>query len=157
MTAQTNVSIVWDMTINAYKLSSSFNDELRQFLSKQIPVSDRYWKADTREWIYVERQHKPILAFLALMGMSPTVVDRKTVEDQVKNSQQANQRKSGSNGASGSGFAVEFIRLIPFDIMQKAFRQTAMQLHPDKNGGDGSKMSELNSAWDKIQKEIYGK
>jgi hypothetical protein len=30
---------------------------------------------------------------------------------------------------------------------KKAYRRTALLLHPDRNGGDGSRMSELNSVW----------
>jgi hypothetical protein len=35
----------------------------------------------------------------------------------------------------------------PLDIVKKLYRKKALELHPDRNNGDGSKMSELNSLW----------
>ena len=32
-------------------------------------------------------------------------------------------------------------------IDKRAYRQAAMRLHPDRNNGDGSRMSELNMLW----------
>lgn len=35
----------------------------------------------------------------------------------------------------------------PIDQVKKLYRRKALELHPDRNNGDGSKMSELNSLW----------
>ena len=35
----------------------------------------------------------------------------------------------------------------PLDVVKKIYRRKALELHPDRNNGDGSKMSELNSLW----------
>lgn len=35
----------------------------------------------------------------------------------------------------------------PLDVVKKLYRRKALELHPDRNNGDGSKMSELNSLW----------
>ena len=35
----------------------------------------------------------------------------------------------------------------PLDIVKKLYRKKALELHPDRNNGDGSRMSELNSLW----------
>ena len=33
------------------------------------------------------------------------------------------------------------------DLIKRAYRRSALALHPDRNNGDGSKMSELNMLW----------
>lgn len=33
------------------------------------------------------------------------------------------------------------------DLIKRAYRRTALAVHPDRNSGDGSKMSELNMLW----------
>jgi hypothetical protein len=37
---------------------------------------------------------------------------------------------------------------------KKSYRQAALRFHPDRNNGDGSKMSELNMLWQQWQKEV---
>jgi len=37
--------------------------------------------------------------------------------------------------------------LLGTEIDKKAYRQAALRYHPDRNNGDGSKMSELNMLW----------
>ena len=42
--------------------------------------------------------------------------------------------------------AIEIKHISP-DELKKFYRRKALEYHPDRNGGDGSKMSELNSIW----------
>jgi DnaJ-like protein len=37
-----------------------------------------------------------------------------------------------------------------YDEAKKRYRKAAMQYHPDRNGGDGSKMSSLNEVWTRL-------
>ena len=38
--------------------------------------------------------------------------------------------------------------------LKKAYRKASMKLHPDRNNGDGSKMSELNQIWSELQEYL---
>jgi len=50
-----------------------------------------------------------------------------------------------------------FVKLLPYTAAQAAFRKAAMELHPDKNGGNGDRMSALNASWTRIETEFYRK
>ncbi len=41
----------------------------------------------------------------------------------------------------------EIMQVTPAAIDKKAYRAAAMRLHPDRNNGDGSRMSDLNMYW----------
>lgn len=42
--------------------------------------------------------------------------------------------------------------IVKFDDLKKLYRRAAMKFHPDVNGGDASKMTELNYYWQEWQK-----
>lgn len=49
----------------------------------------------------------------------------------------------------------EDITSLEYEKALKLYRRNSLRLHPDRNGGDGSKMSELNQAWDIIKERHY--
>jgi hypothetical protein len=42
------------------------------------------------------------------------------------------------------------LKLISYNEAKKLYRRFAMTYHPDRNGGDGSRMSELNEVWTRL-------
>ena len=49
----------------------------------------------------------------------------------------------------------EDIMATEYTVALKVYRKASLRLHPDRNGGDGSKMSELNQAWDAIKDKHF--
>ena len=49
---------------------------------------------------------------------------------------------------------LDFVKIIPRSVLKKAYLLAANELHPDKNGGDGSKMAALNNLWSRIEQEV---
>jgi len=150
MTPVTNVRIWWDAPIAAYRLSSPYSKDLVEGLKTTIPISDRSFDPTTKVWTFVERQLDPLLKFLKLMNVQPVVVTRQQVEAASQSTPQGPRK-----GAALAEVALEFIRVAGPDAMLKAYRAAAMTLHPDR-GGSMDKMSALNAAWERLQKEVYG-
>lgn len=149
------VKIIWDDTIQAYRLTSPFIKELREFLSQRVPHSDRHWDDQHNNWVYVERQHDNVMQVLKLIGASVTCVTRQQCEAQAQASQQAAAR---SGKAPIDTVVMQFIRLTPLSALKKAYLGAAMEIHPDRSLDPDAKtkMATLNEAWERIQKEIYG-
>lgn len=149
MTPVTNVKIWWDTSVSAYRMTSPFNRELVDGIKAFIPVSDRSYDPQTKVWTFVERQLLALEKLFVTLGVKPVVVTRAQAE-QASQSTPTQQR-----GKPLDAVVMEFVRLVPQDCMIKAYRAAAMTLHPDR-GGSMDKMSALNAAWDRMQKELYG-
>jgi hypothetical protein len=82
---------------------------------------------------------------------------------QVAEQAQANtQQRASSHGAmlNTSGGTTEdavlaFFALIPYDAAKTAYRRAAQDVHPDKQGGDATKMAKLNDLWARLEKEYF--
>jgi len=99
----------------------------------------------TKIWTFTEKWLAPTLALIKLIGVNPVVITR--------------AQAGASAGASSSrkpidAVLLDFVKLLPFDAAQSAYRKAALAFHPDK-GGDMARMSALNAAWERIQKEVY--
>lgn len=152
MTPVTNVRVWWDPTILAYRVASPYNKDLVETLKKHIPYSDRSFDEVTKTWIIVERQLTPLQGLFTLLGIKPSLLTRQQVEAAAQQSQSAGAQR----GQPLDAIALQFVKLVPMQAMQKAYRLAALELHPDRNQGDGSRMASLNAAWERLQKEVYG-
>jgi hypothetical protein len=152
-----NIRIWWDAAIQAYRLSSPYNKTLVDALKQHIPASDRSFDEQTKQWIITERYFDPIKNVFTLIGLKAVIITRQQVETTTQ---------TASTGANGNAVSrqrqpldaviVEWVRLLPYDAAKAAYRRAALDLHPDKNQGNASRMTSLNAAWDRIAKEVYG-
>jgi len=150
MTAQqANVRVWWDASVSAYRMSSPFNRELVDAIKAFIPVSDRSYDPTSKIWTFVERQLTPLQQLLTKLNCNVVVVTRQQAEQASQSSP-----NNAVRGKSIEVIALEFMRVAGADAMLKAYRAAAMTLHPDR-GGSMDKMSALNAAWDRLQKEVY--
>lgn len=147
----TNVKIWWDVSVDAYRMNSPFNKALVDAMHQVIPYSDRSFDRDTKVWTFAEKYLAPLLVLLKTIGILPSVITRA----QAEQAQTSSSSGSAHKGKPVDAIIVEFVKLVPYDCMLKAYRAAAMQLHPDR-GGNMDKMTSLNAAWDRIQKEVYG-
>jgi hypothetical protein len=157
-------SLFWDTSIQAYRLKLVGDyarvERMVDFLKKNIPSSDRELivKEDPLThrkdytWTFTEKYFDGTLKLLHLIyGAAEVAVVTKA---QVEAAQQPRLNLT-SGGNSLHTACYEFLKSIPYESAQKAYRDAAMRLHPDK-GGDMQQMSIVNSLWTKLQKEIYG-
>jgi hypothetical protein len=152
------ITIVWDSTVSAYRMTSPWIKELKEFMSAQMPHSDRDWDANTKTWTFVEKQLPNVQNLLKLLGLTATVMLRQQVEAaQQQQQQQANTHAQAVVRNAIEPVVMQFVRTVPYDAMKKAYLLASLALHPDKVGGDGTQQATLNTAWQRIEKEIYGK
>lgn len=150
MTTITNVRIWWDASVAAYRMASPYNRDLVESFKKAIPISDRSFDPDTKIWTFVDKQYTNVMNMFKLLGVTPTVVTRQQAEAAAQSSSPSGPRR----GTPIAELALEFLRLMPYEATLKAYRVAAMQLHPDR-GGSMDKMSALNAAWARLEKELY--
>ena len=153
MTPQPQARLWWNSSISAYHFVSPYNEALKDALLKAIPASDRNWNPQARVWTITERYADPLRNLLTVMGVNHTYVSK----TQVEAAQQTASRTS-ANTASGlhkiDDVKCDFIKALPYEAALKAYRHAAILLHPDR-GGDATRMSALNIAWQRIEKEVY--
>jgi len=76
-----------------------------------------------------------------------------------------NSVSSGSSELSGHALITRLAPLLSLSIdelskesdnskLKRIYRQAALRLHPDRNNGDGSKMSELNMLWNIFMQQV---
>lgn len=144
--------IFWDVKLSAYQLQMKGDfqriEKTVQFLKGAIPHSDRNWEPTTKTWTFTEKYLDGVQKFCILVfgAQEVAVLDRTKVEGQSKIS------VSTSNTLDSS--LLTFMKLLPFEAAQAAYRRASLVLHPDK-GGDMESMTKLNQAWSKIEKELY--
>ena len=139
MTSQ--IRIWWDTSCQAYRVVTPYNKDFVEALKQLMPFSNRAWDSQTKMWTVTENYLGPVAALAEkFFRVKPTIVTEAQAEAVL--------------ATPLSEACEKFFRLCPQDAMVKAYRNAAVVLHPD-HGGDMAKMSELNSLWQRISKELW--
>lgn len=146
--------IWWDVSIKAYRLQCDFKPQLVDFLKKSIPVSDRTFDPTSKIWTFTEQYLAGTEKLLKLIFGDNNVAILSKAQVESTTSQQFNNKPSIGRTSVDIDLS-EFMKLLPFEAAQSAYRKASMILHPDRPGGDMEKMSKLNSLWTRIEKEVY--
>jgi len=147
------VMIYWDTKLQAYQLQMKGDfakiEKVVSFLKTAIPHSDRNWDPTSKTWTFTEKYLDGVQKLCVVMFGSQEVacLTRDKVEGQTRS-----VSVNGSNTLDSA--LLTFMKLLPFEAAQAAYRRASMVLHPDK-GGDMELMTKLNQAWSKIEKEVY--
>jgi hypothetical protein len=148
---------VWyDLQSGAYVVSSAYNDKLVEALKTLIPSGDRSYDPQTKHW-FVKEQYGEFIRSICVnaFGVHAVSFTSRQVAEQAQT--QSRQYAPLSSTPSGTTEAAiqDFFALLDYDSAKAAYRRAAGVLHPDKQGGDASKMSRLNELWGRIEKEYY--
>ena len=154
--------IVWDLNTQAYLINLGSDARLKAYvevLKQSVPSGDRSYDSDTRTW-FVKEGYGEGLRLLAqsVFGIHNVSFVSRTVAEQ----QQANFVPL--HGPTVEQVVGEFLILtgfdkqvkLDYDTAKRAYRRTALTLHPDK-GGDAVKMARLNEVWKRVEKEYFKK
>lgn len=154
---QTNIkcTIQWDTDVDAYIVSTPYSKQFVDFIKVAIPVSDRAWHPETKVW-YIKESYFDVVKTVALKVWLQSEIVIISKDDAV--AQQARKTSVAAVAkAPLNDVLIEFVRLCPKDALKSAYRTAALALHPDRNNGDGSKMSALNTLWNRIEQELLTK
>lgn len=151
--------IFWDVKLSAYQLQMKLGygpteklklEKTVEFLKGAIPHSDRNWDPSTKTWTFTEKYLDGVQKFCVLIfgAQEVATLTRDKVEGQSKSIS-----VHGVNGIDTT--LLDFMKLLPFEAAQAAYKRAALFLHPDRPGGSMELMSKLNQAWSKIEREVY--
>jgi hypothetical protein len=137
----------YDPKLDGYTLQCSFSPDFIEFIKQQIPASDRAYDPPTKNWKFNKKYID------AVRGAAEKVFGKNNVTF-VSEAQVKGAAPSANKNSSIEACLAEFMKLLPFDAANAAFRKASMALHPDR-GGSMEAMSKLNVLWDRIKAEIY--
>lgn len=146
--------IWWEDSTGSYVLSSTYSAKLVEGLKLLIPSGDRMWDQQTKFWHFSEQYGEMVRKLCeSSLGAGTVSFTSKQVSQQYS---QAQQRASLSPNAQTLDTCInEFFMLLTYDAARKAYLVSAQALHPDKQGGDGQKMTRLNELWQRLEKEVF--
>lgn len=169
--------LIYEPSLQGYSLSFSYNKDIVEFIKKAIPSHKRTYDPTSYTWYFGSEYFDLVkMLFDGHREYTLTIVSENEVKKKLEESQQASQSSWHPAQYSIEDELQRFSNLLvtgniipPIDNNQsllnkiknitkseaiRLYRKAATVYHPDRNGGDGSKMSELNSVW-AILKEGY--
>lgn len=151
------VIVTHDKTIGAYEIEfrSERRDDWKNFIEgvialiKTKPVSDREYNPTTKKWTILERHWAGLELVMQAMNFKferhEKVHPKNWHYEQEPASKKVPKETLAQQLIDILGCTLEDMK--DSDKIKKLYRRKALELHPDRNAGDGSKMSELNSIW----------
>jgi hypothetical protein len=157
-----SVRLWWDVSAGFYRLITPYKQGFPELIKSNIPDADRKWLADEKQWIFGEHYGTPMCAVCEMLWPGEVYfIPKDIAEQQAAAKAKADAAKGNVSVAHGTAkleaVVAQFFALLPYDAARKAYLTAANALHPDRNGGDASKMTLLNTAWKRIEEEVYHK
>jgi hypothetical protein len=146
--------IVWDVKIQAYKVSTPYSQAFVDLIKLAIPVGQRDWKPAERYWIVTEPYGDALKKVAeTIWKLTGEVVMESKADAEAEEAKRRAEAATHVHKAPIASVLNEFLMLLPNDALVAAYRRAAMELHPDKQGGSPEKMAYLNTLWDRIKVE----
>lgn len=168
-----NCRIWWDPSVSAYRLMVPYRTDFPPLFKACIPFGDYSWDSQAKVWTFVEKYYSPVQDLVKKIFGSVTAISR--VDWETANAPKAapssstgvnsNASRSPNNGyipplnvsiLGIDSVIIQFFKMVPYEAMKKAYLGAAMMYHPDR-GGDAEAATNLNTLWQKIEKEVFKK
>ncbi len=152
--------IWYDTQAQAYIVSSSYCEKLVDALKTLIPSGDRNFDPQTKFWYLKEAYGEAIRSIAtSAFGIHAVSFTSKQVAEQAASQTYQRTTSAGTSLNPSSGTTedavVAFFSLLTYDAAKAAYRKAALDTHPDKQSGNGTKMSRLNDLWSRLEKEYF--
>lgn len=159
-----DVKVEYDQEIEAYHLNfinigrsgwDSVNGII-QVIKATIPASNREYNTNTKTWTILKPNYEMLEPILKQAGFRVILTEKiNTTPPKHEDFFYSYSEPTSSSRESKESLADKLIKLLecsPNDLadsikLKRLYRAKALQYHPDRNNGDGSRMSELNSVW----------
>ena len=149
--------VSFDKALDAYDISFQYArsewsiiESIITLIKGSIPVAQRVYDPKTKTWTIAGVAYPVVKAIFSHIKMDideirPVSADGFFYEDVV----------NAKGPVTKDTLAVQVKKLLGVDdsvladdaLLKKAYRKKALELHPDRNNGDGSKMSALNEVY----------
>ena len=168
--------ILWDDSVQAYRVATPYNPSFVELLKQLIPIPDRVWDPQTKIWTVSEQYSLPIkelvvkiygsgnVTFVSKQQAAQVAAQRAAAaaayqaqaqQQQTQAYQYVPPKTPQVRGEPLDLVMLVFLKTLPYEAAKAAYRRAALELHPDKNGGDATRMTALNASWARIEKEFY--
>ena len=151
------VKIIYDSSVQAYKVRVPYSKEFLDAMRQLIPVANRMWDPLTKTWTVSEAFGLPIKSLCDRVWGSTSVMFIDASAASTNQARTGTQTPVVRRTAPLDEVLLTFVKLLPYNAARKAYLFAAQELHPDKQGGDSTKMTSINAAWTRIEQEFYRK
>ena len=140
----------WDISFHTqWKGDWDKAKEIIAILKATIPAADRTYDPKTKHWSILAKYYEPIKTAYKpttnWVETTPTESEQFFYEEALNAPIIVTKESIAAQLCTMLQISSDVLR--DTNAAKKAYRMKALQLHPDRNNGDGSKMSELNSLW----------
>jgi hypothetical protein len=134
-----HISVWWER--DEYSCRFSYSHELVDFL-RSLPKKDRRFNDEEKTWSFRAKHLDSVLLECRHLGF------------RIEREGEEYEPQSRTDSSATETLLVSFFRLVPKSAMRAAYLKAALALHPDR-GGSTADMQQLNSLWQRIEKEFY--
>lgn len=130
---------------------------ITNLIKATIPVSDRTYDPETKHWGLLSKHYVIFKTNCKLFG-----IDWKEVTPIKEGNFFYEEALNSPVVVTKESLAAQLCKLLEVtseilkdtNAAKKAYRAAALKYHPDRNNGDGARMSELNSIWSQYNATI---
>jgi predicted NAD-dependent protein-ADP-ribosyltransferase YbiA (DUF1768 family) len=131
----------WSVHFQAGRYDWSRVKAILEVMKMKVPSSDRDYDPTTKTWTILEKHWDFIKQIV--VAASFDLKEEKEVDYQDFFYNTAPEAHIESH----ESLHAKLEAILGKGFTKKTYLRKALEWHPDRNGGDGSKMSELNSLW----------
>jgi hypothetical protein len=152
ITATQHKGISWVIKFKFSKWEEKKFKSFKTTMKDMIPESDRQYNPMTYEWTILERYwEQPItVGDITIYGLKDIITAQgwSVTEERVEDySDFFYNTVAEPHLETKQELHDMLVSMLGANFDKKAYRVKALEWHPDRNGGDGQRMAELNRVW----------